>query len=64
MHVSADRVLCAGAGICAATAPQVFEVDGEDLVVVLDANPSSELRDEVEAAVLYCPNQALSVSHA
>ena len=63
MHVSIDRVACAGVGPCAGTAPDVFGIDDEDfLVQLLDAEPDESQREDVEAAVLYCPNQALAVT--
>jgi ferredoxin len=62
MHVSIDRVACAGVGTCAVTAPKVFSIDDDDaLVVLLDPEPDESQRADVEAAVLFCPNQALAV---
>ncbi len=64
MHITIDRVACAGAGTCAATAPTVFGIDDDYLVTLLDPSPDESVRDEVEEAVLFCPHQALSVSDA
>lgn len=63
MHVSIDRVACAGVGSCAMTAPRVFGVSEEDaLVELLDAEPDESERADVERAVLLCPNEALALS--
>ncbi|WP_371828350.1 ferredoxin [Rhodococcoides fascians] len=60
--MKADKVACAGAGICAVTAPDVFGIGEDFQVIVLNAHPDSSLSAEVEAAVLYCPHQALTAS--
>jgi ferredoxin len=60
VKVVVDRERCQGAGMCALTAPEVFdqsEVDGT--VVVLDAEPSAELRDTVVRAAGLCPNSVI-----
>jgi ferredoxin len=57
--VNYDR--CDGQGLCADRCPEVFDLDDEDQVVVLQENPGEELRDKVEAAVRACPKAALSV---
>lgn len=61
MRITIDRIACAGAGSCAATAPDVFAVDDDFVVTLLDDNPDESLRGEVEEAVAYCPHQALSL---
>lgn len=61
MRITIDRVACAGAGTCAATAPDVFAVDDDFVVTLIDDDPDESLRDDVEEAVLYCPHQALSL---
>jgi len=62
MHVRIDRVACAGVGTCAMTAPKVFAVNDDDgLVVLLDPEPDDSQRADIDAAVLFCPNQALTV---
>ena len=62
MKVSADLELCQGHQMCQFEAPDVFGLDqDEDKVVLLDANPPEELREQVTRAVKYCPAMALSV---
>ncbi|MHA6631241.1 ferredoxin [Pseudonocardia sichuanensis] len=62
MRVFADTTVCIGAGMCALTAPQVFD-QGEDdgLVTVLLSDPPEELREAVAEAVRLCPSGALDL---
>jgi ferredoxin len=62
MRVSADLDLCQGHQQCQSEAPSVFGFDpAADKVVVLDDRPGEALRDEVRAAVRYCPAMALTM---
>lgn len=62
MRVLVDLDKCLGYGNCVADAPEVFEIQGEDIVVhLLQENPPEELRSAVELAVLDCPTRALSL---
>lgn len=62
MRVEADRGKCMGAGMCALNAPDVFDQDeDEGLVVVLDAEPAAEHRYAVRDAVNLCPASAISM---
>ncbi|KAB2342503.1 ferredoxin [Actinomadura rudentiformis] len=59
MKVEADLDLCQGHALCELEAPDVFEVPPKGKVRVLNAEPPDDLRDEVAAAIRYCPTQAL-----
>ena len=59
MRVTADREVCVGAGQCELLAPEVFEVDDDGAVRVLQAVPDDE--DAVRDAVQQCPTGALSI---
>ena len=60
MRVEADRSKCMGAGMCALNAPEVFDQDDDEgLVVVLDPEPPAEHRYAVRDAVNLCPAAAL-----
>jgi ferredoxin len=62
MRAIADRGLCQGHQMCQGEAPDIFGFDEEaDLVVVLQEYPDEELRDQLRAAVTYCPAMALSM---
>ncbi|MBS2550455.1 ferredoxin [Catenulispora sp. NL8] len=60
LRVVADRSKCMGAGMCALNAPEVFDQDEQEgLVVVLEPEPSAEHRYAVRDAVNLCPASAL-----
>lgn len=61
MMLTVDWLRCDGNGACAAEAPEVFDLDAEDNLVVLLAEPPAALRPQVEAAVAACPKRALAV---
>ena len=65
MRVVVDRELCQGHGVCVGEAPEVFRVveragDYAQVEILLESPPEA-LRAQVEAAVRYCPNRALSL---
>ncbi|MFT3900905.1 MAG: ferredoxin [Gordonia sp. (in: high G+C Gram-positive bacteria)] len=60
MRIEVDLDLCQGHGMCEMEAPEVFEAQ-RDYVEILDKNPDESLRKAVEAAVRYCPTQALRI---
>ncbi|MGA5560285.1 ferredoxin [Streptomyces platensis] len=63
MHLSIERDLCIGAGMCALTAPEVFDQDAEDgLVVLRTATPSPGLHAGARLAAGLCPAAALTVT--
>ena len=63
MRVIIDRERCQGAGMCALTAPAVFDQSEEDgRVVVLDAEPPPELEAVVRRAAELCPNAVIRVA--
>jgi ferredoxin len=56
--------LCDGNAACVVEAPNVFDIDeDENLVVLQEQIPAEELAP-VEAAVRACPKQALSLQRA
>ncbi|ALG85759.1 ferredoxin [Gordonia phthalatica] len=60
MRVVVDPDLCQGHGMCEMEAPDVFE-SGRDSVTILQPEFPESQRAEVEAAVRYCPTQALTI---
>jgi ferredoxin len=56
-----DYDLCESNAICMSVAPEVFEVDDDDNLNLLEEEPPEELRPKVEEAVRRCPKQALSI---
>lgn len=62
MRIHADRDVCVGAGMCALTAPDVFDQDEADgRVIVLNGTPAQSNQDAVAEAVELCPSGALTV---
>jgi ferredoxin len=65
MRVVVDVARCRGAGLCALTAPDVFDQDEEEgTVLVLDDEPPPALHQAVLAAVRLCPNAVIRVEDA
>lgn len=62
MEVHIDRNKCEGNGLCAMSATEVFQLSADGTVVILNEHPSEDLRVQVEQAVDYCPQQAISIS--
>ncbi|WP_344589537.1 ferredoxin [Actinomadura vinacea] len=61
----ADRAACRGAGQCAFNAPELFDQDEEEgLVVVLQPFPSAEQLTTARTAVDSCPNRAIALTSA
>ncbi len=62
MRVIVDRDLCQGHAACEEEAPAVFRVPkGAETVEVLQPEPPAALREQVQAAVKYCPTRALRI---
>ena len=60
-RIVVDRGLCQGHGVCMGEAPEVFEVTREGKLTVLNERPPATLREQIEAAMKYCPTGALSL---
>ena len=61
VKVLVDYDLCKGYGECAEAAPEVFKVDDNGNMTVLQEAPPETLREKVERAVEYCPTFALEI---
>jgi ferredoxin len=61
MKVHVDRDFCESNGICVQAAPEVFALDDDDQLEILQDQPDEALREHVEAAVRRCPKQALTL---
>jgi ferredoxin len=59
MRIEVDLDLCQGHAMCELEAPDVFSVPRKGTVTVTEPAPPPERRPAVEAAVRYCPTQAL-----
>lgn len=62
MKIVADRSVCIGAAVCSLTAPDLFDQDAEEgLVVVMVDDPRNSGLALAWDAVHLCPSGALSV---
>jgi sterol 14-demethylase len=61
MRIVVDWDLCRGHGVCKNEAPLVFEVSRDGKLTVLLEEPPEDQRKNVEAAIRYCPTDALSL---
>ncbi|KAF0957004.1 ferredoxin [Rhodococcus sp. T7] len=62
MKITVDFAACEMHGDCVMEAPEVFDLhDDSDVVVLLDDQPSEELRPKVEAAARMCPVAAILI---
>jgi len=62
MRIKVDFDLCKGHANCMGEAPEVFQVDEQGYLTVLQEEPPEALRERVELAVTYCPTGAISLS--
>jgi ferredoxin len=62
MRIVVDYNKCTGLGMCEAEAPDLFEVQDDGSLTVLDEKPGDDQREALEAAVAACPTEALSIA--
>jgi len=62
MRVTVDAALCEANALCEQLAPEVFHVDEDDELHILQAEVPPELADRVREAVRACPKTALSLA--
>jgi ferredoxin len=61
MRIIADRERCEGHGLCADTAPEVYELDDDAIVVLVHETVPPELQRKAEAGARVCPVAALRI---
>ena len=59
--IKVDFDLCESNAMCEALAPDVFQVDDDDYLQILDEDVTDEKLARVEQAVASCPKSALSL---
>lgn len=60
MKIVADKHKCVGAGTCVVIAPDVFDQDDADgIVILLNEEPAEDRRAAVLEAIDFCPAQAI-----
>ena len=61
VRVVVDWDLCESNGLCMAAAPEVFQLQDDDTLLILQETPEESLRDKVKNAAHACPKQAISL---
>ena len=61
MKIVVDFDKCSGLGLCEAEAPDLFEVQDDGSLTVLDDSPGSDQVEAAQAACQACPTEALSL---
>ncbi|GFE13621.1 ferredoxin [Streptomyces glebosus] len=64
MEIDADRDVCVGAGQCAVTAPELFDQDEDDGLVLVLRQPGQGDEEAARKAVSLCPARALLMREA
>ncbi|MFD7415715.1 ferredoxin [Kitasatospora purpeofusca] len=63
MQVSVDRDRCCSSGMCVTNAPEVFDQDdGDSLVILRQTVVLPEQFDDVRLAAELCPGRAITVT--
>lgn len=61
MKVKVDFDLCESNAVCESLAPDVFEIDENDWLVLKVEDVTDENRARIERAVASCPRGAISI---
>jgi ferredoxin len=61
MKVKVDFDLCESNALCEALAPEVFELDDDDYLVIKQDDVTDENRGAVQQAIAACPRSAISM---
>ena len=60
-RVEVDYGLCESNGVCMGVIPEVFDLDDEDDLHVLQDEITPENEDQIREAVRQCPRQAILI---
>jgi ferredoxin len=61
MRVVVDLNRCEANAICMGIAPEVFELDDDDELHVLQEHPDPSLHEQTREAARQCPRQAIAI---
>jgi ferredoxin len=60
MRVAIDEDLCRGHGVCVSLCPEVFDLSDDGYATVLVEEVPAHHEDTVRAAVVRCPERAIT----
>ncbi|NLC67109.1 MAG: ferredoxin [Clostridium sp.] len=63
MEAKVDRDACIGCGLCAEICPEVFEMDDEQIAIVIENPVPLDAEDEALDAEEQCPTDAISIEN-
>ncbi|MDP9092359.1 MAG: ferredoxin [Actinomycetota bacterium] len=61
MEIRVDRTLCEANGVCVGLAPDTFELDDDEQLIIRPAKQSPDWVEHVSLAVARCPKNALQM---
>ena len=61
MELRVDRDLCEANAVCCGLAPDVFELDDDEQLIIKVEHPGDDLLPKVQKAVERCPKNALAL---
>lgn len=61
MKIVVDFDKCDSNGVCCGIAPDLFELDDQNFLVVKQEEPGEDQRATLEEAVRNCPTEAISI---
>jgi ferredoxin len=59
--IEVDWGLCESNGVCMGIIPEVFQLEDDDTLTILQEDVTPENEDKVRDAVRQCPRQAISI---
>jgi ferredoxin len=62
MRVVVDYDKCQGNAQCMSLLPEVFDVDDDGYLTLLDEAPPEQMRDRLELVCEECPTQAITLA--
>lgn len=61
MEARVDRDACIGCGLCVEICPEVFEMDDEQIAIVIESPIPEDVENEAMDAEEQCPTSAISI---
>ncbi|HWD03865.1 MAG TPA: ferredoxin [Amycolatopsis sp.] len=63
MEIDLDRSRCEANAVCVGLAPEVFDLNDEEELVITPGEIPAELVERVSSALAACPKNALFIAH-